>query len=79
MDLDFTITDEWQGLSKQEQQQHLFLKQKGILDTFLARRVISQEQYDISLHTLVDHMTITPLYEENRSDVWQSGTFSCSG
>ena len=39
MDLDFTVTDEWQGLSKQEQQQHLFLKQKGILDTFLARRV----------------------------------------
>ena len=60
MDLDFTITDEWQGLSKQEQQQHLFLKQKGILDTFLVRRVISQEQYDISLHTLVDHMTINP-------------------
>ncbi len=59
MDLDFTITDEWVGLSKQEQQ-HLFLKQKGILDTFLARRVISQEQYDISLHTLVDHMTINP-------------------
>ena len=24
MDLDFTVTDEWQGLSKQEQQQHLF-------------------------------------------------------
>lgn len=58
MDLDFTITDEWVGLSKQEQQQHLFLKQKGILDTFLARRVISQELYDFSLHTLVDHMAI---------------------
>ena len=60
MDLDFTITDEWVGLSKQEQQQHLFLKQKGILDTFLARRVISQEQYDFSLHTLMDHMAINP-------------------
>ena len=60
MDLDFTVTDEWQGLSKQEQQQHLFLKQKGILDTFLARRVISQEQYDLSLRTLVEHMVITP-------------------
>ena len=60
MDLDFTITDEWVGLSKQEQQQHLFLKQKGTLDTFLARRVISQELYDFSLHTLVDHMTINP-------------------
>ena len=61
MDLDFTITDEWVGLSKQEQQQHLFLKQKGILDTFLARRVISQEQYDVSLHTLMDHMAINPI------------------
>ena len=60
MGLDFTVTDEWQGLSKQEQQQHLFLKQKGILDTFLARRVISQEQYDLSLRTLVDHMVINP-------------------
>lgn len=60
MDLDFTVTDEWQGLSKQEQQQHLFLKQKGILDTFLARRVISQEQYDLSLRTLVVHMVINP-------------------
>lgn len=60
MDLDFTVTDEWQGLSKQEQQQHLFLKQKGILDTFLARRVISQEQYDLSLRTLVDRMVINP-------------------
>lgn len=63
MDLDFTVTDEWQGLSKQEQQQHLFLKQKGILDTFLARRVISQEQYDLSLRTLVDHMVIAPQHE----------------
>lgn len=35
MDLDFTVTDEWQGLSK-------------------------QEQYDLSLHTLVDHMAINP-------------------
>ncbi len=61
MDLDFTITDECVGLSKQEQQQHLFLKQKGILDTFLARRVISQEQYDFSLHTLMDHMAINPI------------------
>ena len=63
MDLDFTITDEWVGLSKQEQQQHLFLKQKGILDTFLTRRVISQEQYDLSLHTLTDHMAIAPQHE----------------
>lgn len=61
MDLDFYGNQmNGRGLSKQEQQQHLFLKQKGILDTFLARRVISQEQYDLSLRTLVDHMVINP-------------------
>lgn len=53
-----TISNEWQGLNKQEQQQHLFDKQKNVLDAFLERRVISQEQYDISLRTLTDHMGV---------------------
>ena len=60
MELDFTISNEWQGLSEQEkqQQQHLFDKQKGVLDTFLVRHLISQEQYEVSLHTLMDNMAI---------------------
>lgn len=58
MELDFTISNEWQGLSKQEKQQHLFDKQKGVLDTFLVRHLISQEQYEVSLHTLMDNMAI---------------------
>lgn len=59
MELNLTATsNEWQGLSKQEQQQHLFDKQKNVLDAFLERRVISQEQYDISLHTLMDNMGV---------------------
>ena len=58
MELDFTIVDEWQGLSDQEKQQRLYSKQKNVLDTFLERRVISQEQYDLSLHTLMDNMAI---------------------
>lgn len=29
MELDFAIVDEWQGLSEQEKQQHLFDKQKA--------------------------------------------------
>lgn len=58
MELNLTaMSNEWQGLSKQEQQ-HLFDKQKNVLDAFLARRVISQEQYDISLHTLMDNMGV---------------------
>lgn len=58
MELDFTISNEWQGLSEQEKQQHLFDKQKGVLDTFLVRHLISQEQYDLSLHALMDNMAI---------------------
>lgn len=59
MELNLTaMSNVWQELSKQEQQQHLFDKQKNVLDAFLARRVISQEQYDISLHTLMDNMGV---------------------
>ena len=58
MKLDFAIVDEWQGLSEQEKQQQLFDKQKGVLDAFLERRVISKEQYDLNLHTLMDNMAI---------------------
>ena len=45
MELDFSISNEWQGLSDQEKQQHLFDKQKGVLD-------------DLSLNTLMDNMAI---------------------
>ena len=58
MELDFTITNEWQSLSEQEKQQRLFDKQKGVLDAFRERHLISQEQYDLSLHTLMDNMAI---------------------
>ena len=58
MELDFAIVDDWQGLSEQEKQQHLFDKQNNVLDTFLVRHLITQEQYDLSLHTLMDNMSI---------------------
>jgi len=58
MELDFTTVNEWQGLSDQEKQQHLFDKQKGVLDAFLVRHLISKEQYELSLHTLMDNMAI---------------------
>ena len=48
MELDFSVSNEWQGLSDQEKQQRLFDKQKGVLDTFLVRHLITQEQYDLS-------------------------------
>lgn len=37
MELDFTVTNEWKGLSDQEKQQRLYSKQKNVLDTFLER------------------------------------------
>lgn len=58
LELDFSVSNEWQGLSDQEKQQRLFDKQKGVLDTFLVRHLITQEQYDLSLHTLMDNMAI---------------------
>lgn len=58
MELDFTTVNEWQGLSDQEKQQHLFDKQKGVLDAFLVRHLISKEQYDLSLQTLMDNMVL---------------------
>lgn len=58
MELDFSVSNEWQGLSDQEKQQRLFDKQKGVLDTFLVRHLITQEQYDLSLHTLMDNIAI---------------------
>lgn len=58
MELDFSISNEWQGLSDQEKQQQLFDNQKGVLDAFRERHLISQEQYDLSLQTLMDNMVI---------------------
>ena len=59
MNLDLTtLPDDWNNLSKTEQRQHLFDKQKDVLDAFLERHVISQEQYDISLRTLVENMDV---------------------
>lgn len=37
MELDFTVTNEWKGLSDQEKQQRLYSKKKNALDTFLER------------------------------------------
>lgn len=47
---------EWEKLSPEEKKRQLFLKQKNLLDTFLARNAISQAQYDKSLGDLRDKM-----------------------
>lgn len=47
---------DWALLSPNEKKKQLFLKQKNLLDTFLEKHAISQEQYDKSLGDLRDKM-----------------------
>ena len=48
----------------------LFKKQKELLDTFVSRDAISQEQYIISLNGLIEKMNITKEeLEEIQKDV----------
>jgi hypothetical protein len=49
---------EWMRLSPSEKNAALFHKQKRLLDTFLERHAISQQQYDKSLGDLVEKMEI---------------------
>lgn len=48
----------WNELSPEEKKKELFLQQKHTLDLFLARRAISQAQYDKSLGDLREKMNI---------------------
>lgn len=48
--------DAWARMSYKEKQHQLFLKQKGILDEFLAHGAISQAQHDKSLHDMIEKM-----------------------
>ena len=48
--------DAWTRMSYKEKQHQLFLKQKGILDEFLAHGAISQVQHDKSLHDMIEKM-----------------------
>lgn len=50
---------EWEKLSYDEKNRQLFLQQKELLDTFLARHAISQQQYDKSLGDLTAKMKLS--------------------
>lgn len=47
---------DWGKLSPEEKKLQLFRNQKKTLDLFLARRAISQQQYDKSLGDLIEKM-----------------------
>ena len=50
---------EGEGLSHEEKNRELYMKQKELLDQFLERGAISQAQHDKSLHDLTEKMGIT--------------------
>ena len=47
---------EWAGLSYEEKNHQLFLRQKALLDSFLEHGAISQVQHDKSLRDLTEKM-----------------------
>ena len=46
----------WENMSHEQKNHQLFLRQKSMLDMFLARGAISQAQHDKSLHDLTEKM-----------------------
>ena len=47
---------QWEGLTYEEKNHELFLRQKALLDEFLEHGAISQAQHDKSLHDLTEKM-----------------------
>ena len=48
---------QWEGLTYEEKNHELFLRQKALLDEFLEHGAISQAQHDKSLHDLTEKMS----------------------
>ena len=44
----------WEMLSYEEKNHQLFVKQKELLKLFLTKRAISRQQYEKSLHDLME-------------------------
>ena len=50
------ITKTWEEMTPEEKKIQLYIKQKYMLDSFLARNAISKAQYDKSLGDLTEKM-----------------------
>ena len=59
---------DWSVLTPTEKKEALFLKQKELLDTFLAHHAITQAQYDKSLGDLKEKMNIPKEVEIRLTD-----------
>jgi hypothetical protein len=49
-------TESWNGLTHEQKNHELFLREKEMLDLFLAHGAISRAQHDKSLHDLTEKM-----------------------
>ena len=58
------ITKTWEEMTPEEKKIQLYIKQKNMLDSFLARNAISKAQYDKSLGDLTEKMGMGGVLEE---------------
>ena len=58
------ITKTWDEMTPDEKKLQLYIKQKNMLDSFLARNAISRAQYDKSLGDLTEKMGMSKVLEE---------------
>ena len=49
-------TESWNGLTHEQKNHKLFLREKEMLDLFLAHGAITRAQHDKSLHDLTEKM-----------------------
>ena len=52
----YVNNEDWSKLSYEEKNRQLFLREKALLDEFLAHGAISREQHDKSLRDLTEKM-----------------------
>lgn len=57
-------TKSWEEMTPEEKKIQLYIKQKNMLDSFLARNAISKAQYDKSLGDLTEKMGMSKVLEE---------------
>lgn len=58
---------EWEKLSAEEKRIQLYFKQKEVLDDFVARGAITQEQYEKSLGDMTEKMGMTQYVTRDKS------------
>lgn len=58
------IAKTWEEMTPKEKKIQLYIKQKNMLDSFLARNAISRAQYDKSLGDLTEKMGMGKVLED---------------